>query len=77
MPDRLAALRQFFYRPWMLAALAAIASAALLLTASIAIALQQMKQSESEQMNAQGERFLERLEQVFGQLREGVDLLET
>ncbi|WP_367598548.1 EAL domain-containing protein [Pseudomonas fulva] len=77
MPDRLAALRQFFYRPWVLAALAAVASAALLLTASIGIALQQMKQSESEQMNAQGERFLERLEQVFGQLREGVDLLEA
>lgn len=60
-----------FYRPWMLATLAALASAAVLLSASIGIALQQMKQSESEQMNAQGERFLDRLEQVFGQLREG------
>ncbi|HDS1815601.1 TPA: EAL domain-containing protein [Pseudomonas putida] len=70
-------LRQIFYRPWMLASLAALASAALLLTASIGIALQQMKQSESEQMNAQGERFLERLEQVFGQLREGVDILQA
>lgn len=28
-------------------------------------------------MNARGERFLERLEQVFGQLREGVDLLQA
>ncbi|MGE8466370.1 putative membrane protein YjcC [compost metagenome] len=70
-------LRQIFYRPWMLASLAALASAALLLTASIGIALQQMKQSESEQMNAQGERFLDRLEQVFGQLREGVDILQA
>ncbi|AAN65765.1 putative membrane-anchored phosphodiesterase [Pseudomonas putida KT2440] len=73
----IALLRQIFYRPWMLATLAALASAAVLLSASIGIALQQMKQSESEQMNAQGERFLERLEQVFGQLREGVDLLQA
>ncbi|WP_449430382.1 EAL domain-containing protein [Pseudomonas putida] len=73
----IAALRQFFYRPWMLASLAALASAALLLTASIGLALQQMKQSESAQMNAQGERFLERLEQVFGQLRVGVDQLQA
>ena len=73
----IALLRQIFYRPWMLATLAALASAAVLLSASIGIALHQMKQSESEQMNAQGERFLDRLEQVFGQLREGVDLLQA
>ncbi|MBK5010158.1 EAL domain-containing protein [Pseudomonas sp. S60] len=77
MPDTTATLRQIFNHPWMLATLAALASAALLLTASIGVALQQMKQSETEQMNAQGERFLERLEQVFGQLREGVDLLQA
>ena len=77
MSALISTLRQFFYRPWMLATLAALASAALLLSASIGIALQQMKQSESEQMNAQGERFLDRLEQVFGQLREGVDLLQA
>ncbi|MCO7515590.1 EAL domain-containing protein [Pseudomonas guariconensis] len=72
-----AALRQFFYRPWMLAGMAALASAVLLLTASFGVAVQQMKQSESAQMNARGERFLERLEQVFGQLREGVDRLQA
>ena len=77
MSALITALRQFFYRPWMLASLAAMASAAVLLTASIAIALHQMKQSESAQMNAQGERFLDRLEQVFGQLREGVDDLQA
>jgi len=77
MSALISALRQFFYRPWMLATLAALASAAVLLTASIGIALQQMKESESAQMNAQGERFLERLEQVFGQLREGVDELQA
>ncbi|WP_060480212.1 MULTISPECIES: EAL domain-containing protein [Pseudomonas] len=77
MSALISALRQFFYRPWMLATLAALASAAVLLAASIAIALQQMKDSEMAQMNAQGERFLERLEQVFGQLREGVDELQA
>ncbi|MBC3500874.1 EAL domain-containing protein [Pseudomonas sp. SWRI59] len=77
MSALISTLRQIFYRPWMLASLAALASAALLLTASIGIALQQMKQSESAQMNARGERFLERLEQVFGQLREGVDILQA
>ncbi|MDZ3994434.1 EAL domain-containing protein [Pseudomonas sp. Teo4] len=77
MSALLTVLRQIFYRPWMLATLAALASGAVLLTASFGIALQQMKQSESAQMNAQGDRFLERLEQVFGQLREGVDALQA
>ncbi|WP_371263114.1 EAL domain-containing protein [Pseudomonas sp. 250J] len=77
MFDLLASVRQFFHRPWLLAALAALASAVLLLAISVNVALQQMKQSESAQMNAQGERFLERLEQVFGQLREGVDQLQA
>ncbi|WP_437180046.1 EAL domain-containing protein [Pseudomonas maumuensis] len=70
-------VRQFFHRPWLLAVLAALASAALLLAISVNVTLQQMKQGESAQMNAQGERFLERLEQVFGQLREGVDQLQA
>ncbi|CAM3627778.1 putative cyclic-di-GMP phosphodiesterase YlaB [Pseudomonas reidholzensis] len=73
----LAGLRQIFHRPWLLAAFAALASAILLLTGSVGVALQQMKESETAQMNAQGERFLERLEQVFGQLREGVDQLQA
>lgn len=73
----LGSVRQIFHRPWLLAAIAALASAALLLAASVGVTLQQMKQSESAQMNAQGDRFLERLEQVFGQLREGVDQLQA
>ncbi|MFV3403876.1 EAL domain-containing protein [Pseudomonas sp. NY15463] len=72
-----AAVRQFFHRPWPLAVLAASASAALLLAASVGVTLQQMRQSEIAQMNARGERFLDRLEQVFGQLREGVDQLQA
>ncbi|QXI43293.1 EAL domain-containing protein [Pseudomonas wayambapalatensis] len=77
MSSLIASVRQIFHRPWLLASLVALASAALLLAASFGVTLQQMKQSESAQMNARGERFLERLEQVFGQLREGVDQLQT
>lgn len=70
-------LRSWFYRPWSLAILAAALSAALLLAGSLGVAQRQVQQRESEQMNAQGERFLERLEQLFGQLREGLDDLEA
>jgi len=73
----IATVRQFFHHPWLLAVLAALGSAALLLAGSVGVTLQQMRQSESAQMNARGERFLDRLEQVFGQLREGVDQLQA
>lgn len=76
MSPTLAALRHVFYRPWLLAFLAALASAGLLLFASVGVVVHQARESESERMNARGERFLERLEQVFGQLREGVDQLQ-
>lgn len=70
-------LRSWFYRPWTLAIVAAALSAVLLLAGSLGVALRQVQQRESEQMNSQGERFLERLEQLFGQLREGLDDLEV
>ncbi|MDR0279337.1 MAG: EAL domain-containing protein [Paucimonas sp.] len=70
-------LRGLLYRPWLLATLAASASAILLLLGSLGVAMHQVQVNESEQMNARGERFLERLEQIFGQLREGVDQLEA
>lgn len=63
-------------QPWLLALLAALLSAAVLLCGSFALAVQQARQNESQQMNAQGERFLIRLEQLFGQLRSGLDQLE-
>lgn len=69
-------LRSWFYRPWLLAMAAAVLSAMLLLAASLGIAMHEVQLRESEQMNARGERFLERLEQLFGQLREGLDVLE-
>lgn len=65
------------YRPWLMALLAAVLSAAVLLCGSFAVAVHQARQNESVQMKAQGERFLVRLEQLFGQLRAGLDQLEA
>ncbi|RRV09188.1 EAL domain-containing protein [Pseudomonas sp. v388] len=62
--------------PWLLALLAASLSAAVLLLGSFGLAVHQARQNETLQMNAQGERFLIRLEQLFGQLRAGLDQLE-
>jgi sensor c-di-GMP phosphodiesterase-like protein len=60
-----------------MALLAALISAAVLLAGSFGLAVYQARQNESEQMNAQGERFLVRLEQLFGQLRTGLDQLQA
>jgi sensor c-di-GMP phosphodiesterase-like protein len=70
-------LRSWFYRPWFLAMIAAVLSASLLIAGGMFMAMRQVEQSESQQMNAQGERFLARLEQLFGQLRESLDDLEA
>ena len=70
-------LRSWFYRPWFLAMIAAVLSAALLITGGMFFAVHQIEQNESQEMNAQGERFLARLEQLFGQLRESLDDLEA
>lgn len=77
MPAARQTLRTWFHRPWLLATLAAVLSAAVLLLGSAGVAMHQVQQRESQQMNAQGQRFLERLEQLFGQLREGLDVLEA
>ncbi|KPA96593.1 putative signal transduction protein [Pseudomonas asplenii] len=76
MPASRETLRAWFHRPWSQALLAASLSAVLLLSGSLGVVVRQVRQQESEQMNAQGRRFLERLEQLFGQLREGLDVLE-
>ena len=70
-------LRSWFYRPWFLAMIAAVLSASLLIAGGMFVAMRQVEQSESQEMNAQGERFLARLEQLFGQLRESLDDLEA
>ncbi|CAI8776410.1 Cyclic-guanylate-specific phosphodiesterase [Pseudomonas sp. IT-P44] len=77
MPAARETLRSWFYRPWFLAMLAAALSSVLLLALSLFVAIHQIEQNESLEMNAQGERFLSRLEQLFGQLREGLVDLEA
>jgi len=77
MPHPVGRLRRALYHPWPMALLAALLSAAVLLGSSLGVAVIQARQTESEQMNARGERFLGRIEQVFGQLREGLAQLEA
>ena len=70
-------LHSWLHRPLFLAMVAAALSTLLLLAGSLFVVMQQTQQRESEQMNAQGERFLQRLEQLFGQLRESLDDLQN
>ncbi|MEB0046091.1 MULTISPECIES: EAL domain-containing protein [unclassified Pseudomonas] len=77
MPAARETLHSWFYRPWFLAMLAAVLSATLLMAGSLFVAIHQVEQNESQEMNAQGARFLARLEQLFGQLRESLDDLEA
>lgn len=70
-------LRSVLYRPSLLALLAMLLSVVMLLAGSFGLAMHQARQEESAQMNAQGERFLVRLEQLFNQLRAGLDQLEA
>jgi sensor c-di-GMP phosphodiesterase-like protein len=77
MPAARETFRSWFYRPWFLAMMAAVLSATLMMAGSYFVAIHQLEQEESQEMNAQGERFLARLEQLFGQLRESLDDLEA
>lgn len=70
-------LQSWLHRPLFLAMIAAALSTVLLLAGSLFVVVQQIQQRESDQMNAQGERFLLRLEQLFGQLRESLDDLQN
>ncbi|MET0126886.1 MAG: CSS-motif domain-containing protein, partial [Pseudomonas caspiana] len=77
MRDAATPFRMTLFRPWLMALLAALLSAAVLLAGSFALAVHQARQNESEQMSAQGGRFLVRMEQLFGQLRAGLDQLDA
>ncbi|MEX6500501.1 EAL domain-containing protein [Pseudomonas zhanjiangensis] len=76
MAHPLARMARAVYHPWPMALLAGVLSALLLLAASQLFASLQAQRMESAEMNARGERFLQRIEQLFGQLREGLDELE-
>lgn len=77
MAHPLARLARAFYHPWPMALVTGLLSALVLLGASLLFASVQAQRAESAEMNARGERFLQRIEQLFGQLREGLDQLEA
>jgi len=77
MPHPVGRLRRALYHPWPMALLATALSLALLLLGSLVLAMQQARLAESAQMQEQGERFLQRIRQVFEQLQEGLDQLEA
>lgn len=64
-------------RPSLCAVAVAIVCALFLFLFSHWLARHQQLESEREQMNARGERFVGRLGQIFRQLRETVDTLDT
>lgn len=66
-------VRNRLYRPWSLAIVATLLSASFLLALSVPVVMQQVHQRERERMSVDGERLLERLEQLFTQLRRGLD----
>lgn len=62
--------------PWRMAAQATLLSLLLLILGSLGLALMQAREAERAALDARGERFLQRIEQVFGQLRQALDRLE-
>jgi hypothetical protein len=60
---------------WFLAMIAAVFSVALLIAGGMFVAMRQIEQNESQEMNTQGERFLAR--PTVRQLRESLDDLEA
>lgn len=70
-------VRSLLHSPIMAALVTTVISAALLMCASFSLGIHQARQQERAQMNAQGGRFLVRLEQLFDQLRAGLDQLES
>lgn len=70
-------LCRYLYHPWRMAILATLLSALLLALGSLGLALYQAGKIEREELGVRGERFLQRIEQVFGQLRRALDQLES
>lgn len=76
MLARLPRLSRALFRPWPAALLAGLLAALLFGAGGLWLANHQAQQAEAERLQLQGKRFLERIEQVFGQLGEALDELE-
>ena len=76
MPTRLPRLRRALFQPWPAALLVGLLAALLFGAGGLWLANRQAQQAEAERLQIQGQRFLERIEQVFGQLRKALDELE-
>src|SRR5690606_2586265 len=76
MSPRLPRLRRALFRPWPAALLVGLLAALLFGALGLWLANRQAQQAESERLQAQGQRFLQRIEQVFGQLGDALDELE-
>lgn len=64
------------HHPWRMAVLASTLSLLLLIPGSLGLALVQAREAERQALAARSERFLLRVEQVFGQLRQVLERLE-
>ncbi|MDD0844950.1 EAL domain-containing protein [Pseudomonas sp. Gutcm_11s] len=69
-------LRRLIFRPWPAALLVGCLGLALFGAAGLWLANRQAEQAEAERLQTQGQRFLERIEQIFGQLGRALDELE-
>ncbi|MEK1905843.1 MAG: EAL domain-containing protein [Pseudomonas sp.] len=76
MSPQLALLRRALYRPWPMALLAFLFGALLFGLGGLWLANYQAQQAESERLQNLGQRFLQRIEQIFGQLQQALDKLE-
>ncbi|WP_177332294.1 CSS-motif domain-containing protein, partial [Pseudomonas sp. BMS12] len=76
MPTRLPRLRRALFRPWPAALLVGLLAAMLFAAGGLWLANHQAQQAEAERLQLQGQHFLDRIEQVFGQLGEALDELE-
>jgi len=76
MPHALLQLCRSLYRPWPMALLMALAGAFLLAFLGLGLALSQAQEAQREDLENRGERLLLRLEQILGQLRQGLAGLE-
>jgi len=69
-------LYRLVYRPWPMALLTTLTGTILLALLGLGVALSQAREAQQQDLENRGERLILRLEQVFGQLRHGLAMLE-